>query len=138
MGSATNVQYLVKTEPWRGGQGRPSSMVSPMWANDDLIVCLASVAELEWEANSSGWWWCLRCGHCSNMHNITHYVVESPERYHQLSLSQFYKRRDTQKFPRHDAHDQALHIAAIAIRVAASKRPEEFAKLVEDIIALAD
>jgi hypothetical protein len=72
------------------------------------------------------------------MTNTTHYIVESPKKYHQLSLEQFYQRREIQGFPRHDAHDQALHIAAIAIRVAASKRPEEFAKLVEDIVALAD
>jgi len=137
MGSAANVRYLVQTEPWRAGQGRPSSMVSPMWAKDTMVVCSASVDELEWESNTD-WWWCLRCGHCSNMHNNMHYVVESPESYHKLSLEQFYKRRTTQEYPKREAHEQALHIAAIAIRVAASKRPEEFAKLVDDIIALAD
>jgi hypothetical protein len=112
-------------------------MVSPLWAKDTMTVCTASADELEWEADT-GWWWCLQCGHCSNMHNTTHYIVESPESYHRLSLEQFYTRRTTQEFPKSDAHEQALHIAAIAIRVAASKRPEEFAKLVDDIIALAD
>jgi hypothetical protein len=112
-------------------------MMSPLWASDTLGICQAPIDKLEWESDT-GWWWCQQCGHCSNLHSNTHYVAVSPEEYHSLSLAQFYKRRNTQEFPDRDAQDQALHIAAVAIRVAASKRPEEFAKLVDDIIALAD
>lgn len=138
MNDAVNMELLVQTEPWRNGQGRPRSSIDPIWADDTLTICEATTDELMWESNSNGWWWCTKCGHCSNMHNTTHYIVESPEVYHQKSLTQYYKRRTTQGFPKQEAHDQALHIAAVALRVAASKRPEEFAKLVDDIIALAN
>ena len=137
MDSAQNVEFLVQTEPWRAGQGRPRNMLDPIWASDTLVRCESTVDQMQWEAES-GWWWCRKCGHCSNLHYMVHYVVESPKAYHELSLQQFFARRETQGFPYTDAHDQALHIAGVALRVAASKRPEEFAKLVDDILELAD
>ena len=136
MDSAHNVEYLVNTEPWRSGQGRPSSQVDSIWARDTLVVCDASTDKLQWEAESD-WWWCRECGHCSNLHVITHYIAESPSHYYNLSLEQFYRRRETQGFPQDDAVNQALHITGVALRVAASKRPEDLAKLAQDILALA-
>lgn len=136
MENAVDMELLVRTEPWRNGQGRPRNNLDPIWASDTLIICDATVDSLVWETSATGWWWCLECGHCSSMHNTTHYIVESPEIYHQKSLEQYYKRRATQDFPEQEAQQQALHITAITLRVAASKRPEEFAKLVDDIIAL--
>lgn len=113
-------------------------MVDPLWAKDTLLIkCEATTDDLMWEATSD-WWWCKLCGHCSNMYHITHYIAEVPKTYYDLSLAQFLTRRGTQGLPERCAEEQACHVAGVALRVAASKRPEEFAKLVDSILALVD
>lgn len=135
MGNATNVQFIVQTEPWRGGQGSPSSSIDPIWANDTVTQCEATVDDIEWQLGTT-WWWCRRCGKCSNLQYLEHYIVEAPKQYYDLSLEQFLKRRETQGFPSAEAEDQALYIMGVALRVAASKRPEAFAGLVDSILRL--
>lgn len=137
MGNAANVQFIVQTEPWRSGQGMPRNSVDPIWAHDTITECSATHEDIEWEPET-GWWWCRKCGKCSNAHFLEHIVVESPKRYYDLSLEQFMRRRSTQGFPSAEAEDQALHIMGVALRVAASKRPEAFARLVDDILQLSE
>ena len=136
MGVAENVQHIVQTEPWRNGQGRPKTSIDSIWAKDTLTLCGADADSIEWEASGS-WWWCRKCGHCSNAHRIEHYTVESSERYYDLSLDQFMTRRETQELGEDVAVNQSLHIMGVALRVAASHRPEEFAGLVDKILELA-
>jgi len=137
MGNAENVQFVVQTEPWRSGQGRPRNAIDPLWANDTLIQCDATIDDLEWEPQTS-WWWCRKCGGCSNLHYVEHRVVETPKHYYDLSFSQFMKRRSTQGFPSAEAEEQAFHIMGVALRVAASKQPEAFAGLVDGILQLCE
>jgi hypothetical protein len=137
MGNAANVQFIVQTEPWRGGQGRPRNSIDPIWANDTLVQCAATVADLEWEPGTP-WWWCRKCGKCSNLSYLEHFKVETPEYYYDLSLSHFLRRRQTQGLQAAEANNQAMHIMGVVLRVAASMPPVAFEKLVDNILQLGE
>ncbi len=137
MGNAIDVQYVAQTEPWRTGLGRPRNLLDPIWADDTIETCHATPDDVEWEPETS-WWWCRRCGHCSSAHFLQHRVVESPVEYHELSLNLFFARRAEQKLPADVAQAQALYAAGAVLRVAASKRPEEFEALLQTILELAN
>lgn len=136
MGVAENVLFIVQTEPWRNGQGRPKNSIDSIWAGDSLELCGSDADTIEWEASGS-WWWCRKCGHSSNATVLTHYTVETPQLYRDLSMTHFIKRRGTQGLSDEVAMDQATHITGVALRVAASHRPSEFAGLVDKILELA-
>lgn len=135
MGNAANVQFIAQTEPWRCGQGMPVSSLDPIWAHDSIEKCAGTINDVEWEPGTE-WWWCRKCGKCSNAHYLGHYIVETPRHYLDLSYKQFMTRRRTQGFPVAEAEDQARHIMGVALRVAAADRPESFGRLVENILQL--
>lgn len=135
MGNAANVQFIVQTEPWRNGQGMPRSFLDPIWADDTIIKCSATIHDLEYEPGTN-WWWCTKCGKCSSAYFLEHYIVEAPRRYYELSFNQFIKRRSTQGLSNEEAIDQAYHVMGIVLRAAASKRPEDLIKLAEEILQL--
>lgn len=137
MGTAANVEFIVQTEPWRSGLGKPRNAIDPIWAGDTVELCPANEDSIEWEPDSD-WWWCRQCGHCSNLHYLVHHVVESPRAYYELSMKQFLTRRKTQGFPSKEAEEQAFYIMGIALRVAASERPEELSRLADKILRLCE
>jgi hypothetical protein len=111
--------------------------MDPIWAHDPIQMCSGTVDCIEWEPGTE-WWWCRKCGKCSNSQYLVHYVVMTPGHYLDLSYAQFMARRKTQGFPVAESEDQARHIMGVALRVAAANRPESFAKLVSSILQLSE
>lgn len=138
MGNAADVQFIAETEPWRRGLGRPRSIIDPLWSGDTLLECSATVDDIEWDVTGRPWWWCRICGHCSDLTYLKHYVVETPQTYFVMSEQQFMTRRATQGFPTAETQAQAQYIMGVVLRIAASKPPEQFGRLIESILRLAD
>ena len=122
MGIARNVRDLVGKEPWRAGQGLPRNALDSLW-REDHPICLATVDDLEWEENSH-WWWCRKCGHCSNAHVIKHRVAEHPDVLHKRALAHFIAKRIEQGMTAEVATQQALHLQACVLKAAADISPE--------------
>lgn len=125
----SDVEELVKKEPWRRGQGQPINALDPTWNIERSREC---TGEIDYEAGTN-WWWCKKCGYCNKLSYTTrHKPIRDPFAYLMTSIDEFIKTVPLEN--RELRLRQLFHVAGVAIRYAARKSPAELEAYVQQLI----
>ena len=122
------VLKLVLKEPWRIGQGQHVNALDPSWSNIERPLCNG---EIEWEGTSR-WWWCRACGYCGCWTVTHHHPIVHPLDQLMNSLQAFTQRRQDEGLTHDEALNQALHVAGVALRYAATMPADKLGDYVRD------
>ena len=123
---AIDVKITLQQEPWRGLQGQPRNCLDPMWAGAERPECKATVDDINWEGET-GFWWCRKCGYCSNGQRLGHCIPQNPVDYLRDSKALFTEQRRKQGLSDDEIQLQMDHITGVVLREAAARTPQEFA-----------
>ncbi len=137
MSSTLSLQELAQLQPWRLGKGQPLNALDPTWTPSVLNnLC---DGEIDWEGDTD-WWVCTKCGYVGSSYYPKHRPIQTPVFFLIHSILFFLKKR---------AHDppkvapelvtgevlkQMLFIAGVALRYAATQRPEDLGKYVDRLV----
>lgn len=126
--SNTKLRDLACIEPWRTGQGQAHNALDPTWEPVHQTLCQGSIA---WEG-STKWWTCTACGHCGFWSNTTHHPTSSPYWSFIQGLQYFFRKREQQRTPVAISIRQALYVAGVVLRYAATKPPDQLGYYVQE------
>ncbi len=125
----SDVEQLVKNEPWRRGQGQAQDALDPTWSIERSARCQGAV-----KYHEGGWWSC-ECGYCGKHgYQHVHKPINHPHVYLVSSILGYLARRAKEGVSRELSIRQMLHIAGVAIRYASTKRSEELGDYVQQLI----
>lgn len=126
----SDVEELVKREPWRLGAGQPLNAQDPTWTAERSERCGGDI-----EYTAGKWWFCKKCGCCGD-HDFAkaHRAINDPVVYFMQSVKDYVARRMEEGVPRGLAEYQMFHVAGVAIRYASSVKSEELGAYVQQLI----
>lgn len=127
----SDVRTLVQKEPWRLGAGQPKNALDPTWNTDKTTRCNGDIAY----EDGTNWWVCQKCGCCGN-HDFAkaHRPINDPGVFFVESVANYVAQREQEGVSRELASKQLLHIAAVAIRYAASVKADEINGYIERLV----
>lgn len=127
----SDVEELVKREPWRLGSGQPLNALDPTWTEERSKQCGGGI---EYEAGTD-WWFCKKCGCCGN-HDFAkkHRAINDPAVYFAQSMEDFLQRRAEEGVSREQALYQMFHVTGVALRYAGSIPSERLKDYVQQLI----
>lgn len=133
-----SLEVVLAHEPWRQRAGHPEAVDDPMWDPDDAVLCDGAV---EWEGNGSKYWVCTTCGYIGWATSQAHRAPQCPHDMQDRSLKFFLAERCTaavqgQTAELEQLNKQADFVAAVALRAAAEKSPEELQEFIEKLSRL--
>jgi hypothetical protein len=127
MADSESTEYTAQSQPWRTGQGQEKTALDPSW-DPGRKPCEGNIAQ---EADTK-WWWCNDCGYVGWGAYTKHLAPKHPKDLLRRSLEYFYERRAAQGVSKEIMEMQAMHLQAVALRVAASMRPDEMKKYIDE------
>ena len=126
------IAKLVKSEPWRRGQGQPLNALDPTWNIQRSLLCDGKITP-----KGDGWWQCTKCGYCGNhTYNGVHRPINSPLVYLMSSINGYLLAREKEGVGVDAALEQIFHITGVALRYAAASRSEDLESYVQRLIVL--
>ncbi len=137
MSKTMTLQELAQLEPWRLGKGQPRNALDPTWTPS--VLNNPCDGEIDWEGDTE-WWVCSKCGYVGSAHYTRHQPIQTPEFYFLHSVLFYLNRRahDPPKVsPEMVATEvvrQMLFIAGVALRYAATQRPEDLGKYADRLV----
>lgn len=134
MSNGTDAKKWALQEPWRMGQGQAFRKLDQFTEGLKLVKC--DFSELDVIFDNNGWWCCRKCGYCGSMANLDHFKPEHPQDLYDRSLEFFLNMRKEQGLSHDEAMNQAHHITGMALRAAATVRPDEITSYIENHIRL--
>jgi hypothetical protein len=126
----SDVEKLVRREPWRRGQGQPRNALDSTWTVERSRHCDGQPVFVD-----NQWWYCNTCGYCDNQYlTFAHAPVDDPIVFLMREVEAFLAQRQQQGLDRELAIKQACHIASVALRYAGSKDPTSLQDYVKHLI----
>jgi len=122
----SDIYTRVLKQPWKIGHGQPLNILDPTWGGDGAVEC---GGEIEWEGR---WWECTECGYCGCWQNTTHHTIDTPTEFLKKSITFFFERRSEQGMEQDEALQQAMYLAAVALRNAATMSPEKLGTYLQE------
>lgn len=120
-------EQMAQRQPWRTGQGASKTALDPSW-KPERVACKGDIAMEE----GNKWWWCKRCGYCGWGLYTRHAAPKHPADLFRRSREYFFERRKAQGLNTEEAQEQALHLQAIVLRVAATLKPEDLKRYIDE------
>lgn len=127
----SDVEELVKREPWRTGQGQPLNALDPTWNIERSVLC---DGEVGYEGGTH-WWFCTKCGYCSKQHiTYAHQPIVSPLTYFRASMEEFLQSRREQGVDEDLANNELFHVMGVAVRYATHMRSGNLAESIQKMV----
>lgn len=127
----SDVEELVKREPWRRGLGQPLNALDPTWNIERSIECDGGY---DYYADGSGWWFCKKCGYHGRSSYHGHKPINDPSVFFLHSVDDFLAKRKAQGVVMETAVAQMMYIAGVVLRYAASVKPEQLGDYVQQLV----
>lgn len=135
--SNLTLRELARQEPWRLGKGQPRNALDPTW--EPSVLNNPCDGDIEWEG-STGWWVCTKCGYVGSACYTQHQPIQTPGYYFLHSVLYFINKRADQPIQGDpegalaDVVNQMLFVAGVALRYAATQKPEDLSKYIDQLI----
>lgn len=137
MSDTLSLRDLAQLEPWRLGKGQPRNALDPTWTPN--VLNNFCDGEINWEGDTD-WWVCTRCGYVGSAHYTRHRPVQTPA-FYLLHSMLFYLKKRAQRPPKAppelvgaEVFKQMLFVTGVALRYAATLRPEDLGKYVDRLV----
>jgi hypothetical protein len=128
----SDLQDLLKKEPWRSGQGQPDNPLSQGWDGEERPPCPAE--DIEWEGKGP-YWACRTCGYIGSASVQQHRRVQFPSEFLEKSIRLFLRERSKRGLSFETAVGQLLYIMAVAVRNAVEVLPDNLARYVAQFVS---
>ena len=123
-----DLSTLAQLEPWRMRHGIASNALDPTWRMHEQAHC---DGELWWEGTTK-WWMCTKCSYTSTFSYPVHPQAEHPVLFFIKALMAYMAKRQEQQISTSQSLYQALYVAGVALRYAATVRPEALGEYVDN------